>query len=248
MFGMKRRLQNETVRAIRRIFTELDYSTLGSIYCHEGGESFWKAKREPCQRLGIKLAEALIRELRPGGRSLYVGAGVAELPPLLAEALDGRRHVEPYNLRRSEVATLNRVFRSLPVKFRGRDATSARGRFDHLWMVSVLNDPESFPHLSPLSYGEANPVMFNAARFQEERRIVRSIVNRCMRKLSLPGLVTTSTEEVVWIAEWCHRHRIPYRIGRKQYATALVGDPICFINIGKRPPKVQRSESHQVLC
>jgi hypothetical protein len=54
-----------------------------------------------------------------------------------------------------------------------------------------------------------------------------------MPKLGLPGLVTTSTEEVVWIADWCHRHRIPYRVERKQYLTALVGDPICFIKVGK---------------
>lgn len=231
---MAARVSRATRALIAKVFQHLDFRTLERVYCYEGGDKFWHARRKPSQRLGIKVAEVLMGKLRPGGRSLYVGAGVAELPPLLAEALDGRRHVEPYNLRRSEVATLNRVVRSLPVKFRGRNATSARGRFDHLWMVSVLNDPERFPHLSPLSYGEANPVMFNAARFQEERRIVRSIVNRCMRKLSLPGLVTTSSEEVVWIAEWCHRHRIPYRIDRKQYATALVGDPICFIRIGRK--------------
>ena len=229
---MAARVSRATKALIAKVFKHLDYRTLGRVYCYEGGDKFWHARRNPSQRLGIMVAEVLMCKLRPGGRSLYVGAGVAELPPLLAEALDGHRHVEPYNLRRSEVATLNRVFRSLPVKFRGRDATSARGRFDHLWMVSILNDPERFPHLSPLSYGQANPVTFNAARFQKERRIVRSIVNGCMRKLSLPGLVTTSTEEVAWIAEWCHRHKIPYRVEQKQYATALVGDPICFMKIG----------------
>jgi hypothetical protein len=179
------------------------------------------------------VAETLLGKLPPGGRSLYVGAGVAELPTLIAEANERQRQVEPYNLRRSEVAILNHACRTFPVKFRGRDAVSARGRFDHLWMVSVLNDPERFPHLAPLSYGEADPVTFNPVRFQKERLIVQGIVNRCMPKLSLPGLVTTSTEEVIWIAEWCHRYRIPYRVERQQYPTALVGDPICFMNIGK---------------
>ena len=231
---MAGRVSRATRAAIERVFAQLDYSTLGPVYCYEGGDEFWRARRKSCQRIGIKLAVALMCKLRPGGRSLYVGAGVAELPPLVAEALDGHRHVEPCNLRRSEVATLNRVCRSLPVKFRARDASSARGRFDHLWMVSVLNDPERFPHLSRLSYGEANPVTFNPAGFQKERRVVQHIVNRCMSKLRLPGLVTTSTEEVVWIAEWCHRHEIPYRVERKQYPTALVGDPICFIRIGRK--------------
>ena len=216
------------------MFGRLDYKSLESIYCYEGGDEFWRTKREPCRRLGIKVAEALVKKLPPGGRSLYVGAGVTELAALLAEVLELQRQVEPYNLRRSEVAVLNGACRSLPVKFKTQDASSAARLFDHIWIVSVLNDPERFPHLSPLSYGRASPVTFDPVRFQKERRIVQSIGDRCMAKLSVPGLVTTSTEEVVWIADWCHRHRIPYHVERKQYPTALVGDPICFIKVGKK--------------
>lgn len=226
-------LAPSTRRMIGEVFAQLDYDRLGRIYCYEGGEAFWRAKRKPCERLGSTLAQVLLKKLPPGGRSLYVGAGVAELPPLVAEALDGHRQVEPYNLRRTEVAVLNRACRSLPVRFRARDAASANGSFDHLWIVSVLNDPERFPHLAPLSYGRADPVTFDPIRFQRERRLVQAIVDRCLPKLSRPGLVTTSTEEVVWIADWCHRHRIPYHVERKQYPTALVGDPICFIRIGR---------------
>ena len=64
--------------------------------------------------------------------------------------------VEPYNLRRAEVATLNRACHPIPLTFHAINAARAKGRFDHLWMVSVLNDPERFPHLSPLSYGRGN--------------------------------------------------------------------------------------------
>lgn len=232
--GMTRKsIPNSTRGAIARVFDRLDYKALESVYCYEGGDEFWRAKRAPCRRFGTKIAEALVRKLPPGGRSLYVGAGVTELPAVVAEVLELRRHVEPYNLRRSEVAVLNRAVRSLPVKFRAQDASLATGRFDHLWIVSVLNDPERFPHLAPLSYGRADPVTFDPARFQTERRVVQTIVNRCMAKLSVPGLVTTSTEEVVWIADWCHRHNIPYHVERKQYPTALVGDPVCFITVGK---------------
>ncbi len=159
---------------------------------------------------------------------------MAEVPALLAEAVDLERQVEPYNLRRSEVAVLNRACRGLPVTFRNRDGGKAEGQFDHLWMVSVLNDPERFPHLASLSYGRADPLTFDPVRFQKERGIVQSIVDRCLPKLRLPGLVVTSIEEVVWIADWCHRRRIPYRVERKQYQTALVGDPICFVRVGKR--------------
>jgi hypothetical protein len=231
---MNFRLHTQTLQVIRRLFDHLDYTALSPVYCYEGGEEFWRKKREPCRQLGTKVAQVLVKKLPHGGRSLYVGAGVTELPALLTEVLQLRRQVEPYNLRRSEVTVLNRACRSFPVKFRALDASSATGLFDHLWIVSVLNDPERFPHLSPLSYGRADPVTFNPLLFQKERRIVQAIVDRCMPKLNVPGLVTTSTEEVVWIADWCHRHRIPYHVERKQYPTALVGDPICFIKIGKK--------------
>ena len=227
------RISRAARAAIENVFRRLEYRTLGKVYCYDGGDQFWRAKREPCRRLGLRVAEALLRRLPPGGRSLYVGAGVGELPSLLVERLDLQREVFPYNLRRAEVLSLNRTCRTMRVKFHAKDAASAAGTFDHLWIVSVLNDPERFPHLTPLSYGEADPVTFNPKLFQKERRIVQAIVDRCMPKLSLPGLVTTSTEEVVWIADWCHRKQIPYLVEREQHSTALVGDPICFIKIGK---------------
>lgn len=236
---MPQKISRQTKVVIASVFDRLDYHALGPVYCYEGGDEFWKAKRGPCQRLGMKVAKALVRRLPQGGRSLYVGAGVAELPPLLAEALQRRRQVEPYNLRRKEAGLLNRACRALPVRFIAQDAASARGTFDHLWMVSVLNDPERFPHLSPLSYGNADPVTFDPVKFQRERRIVQALVNRCMAKLSLPGLVTTSTEEVVWIADWCHRKKIPYVVERQQHQAALVGDPICFMRVGRKVARRQ---------
>lgn len=222
----------QTRRILATLFGHLDYGRLGPVYCYEGGDAFWAAKRRLCLHRGLAVAEALLARVPPGGRSLYVGAGVAELPCLMAEALDGRRRVEPYNLRRTEVAVLNRACRQLPIRFHPRDAATAEGSFDHLWIVSVLNDPERFPHLSPLSYGNASPVTFDPVKFQRERRIVRGLIDRSLAKLALPGLVTTSIEEVAWIADWCHRRRIPYRVERRQYPTALVGDPICFVTIG----------------
>ena len=194
-------LSHSTRRFIAEVFNQIDLQKLGPVYCYEGGDEFWKAKRAPCERLGINLSQALLRKLPQGGRSLYVGAGVAELPCLLAEAIELDRQVEPYNLRRSEVTVLNRACDGTPVKFRATTAEQAKGTFDHLWIVSVLNDPERFPDLSPLSYGNLDPVTFNPAKFEQQRRIVQAIVNRCMPKLSLPGWVTTSIEEVVWIAD-----------------------------------------------
>jgi hypothetical protein len=229
-----RRISRVTRQAIAATFARLDYRRLAGIYCYEGGDAFWKAKREPCRRFGMRIGEALLKRLPAEGRSLYVGAGVAELPPLLVESLELRRSVAPYNLRRSEVGTLNRACRGLPLRFYATDAAKATGTFDHLWMVSVLNDPERYPYVAALSYGRAIPLTFDPRAFVEERRIVGGLVNRCLSKLRLPGAVTTSVEEVNWIADWCHRKRIPYRIERRQFHTALVGDPICFVKIGGR--------------
>ena len=94
-----KRLQSKTARLIAETFERLDYAKLGAIYCDEGGEAFWKDRREPCRTLGIALAEVLLNRLKPGGRSLYVGAGVAEIPALFMESLDLGRHVEAHNLR-----------------------------------------------------------------------------------------------------------------------------------------------------
>jgi hypothetical protein len=227
------KLATATRRLVTEVYGCLDYGALGPVYCSEGGDEFWRAKQGPCDRLGSRVAVLLRRKLGRGGRSLYVGSGVAELPALIMETVELGRTVEPYNLRRAEVTALNRACRSIPITFHAVDATRAKGRFDHLWMVSVLNDPERFPHLSPISYGRGNPLTLDPLEFGKERRIVRALVARCMGKLARPGLVTTTTEEVVWIAEWCHRHRVPYLVGKRYYPTALVGDPICFIQIGK---------------
>ena len=227
------RISRATRRAVADAFERLDYRRLGPVYCYEGGNEFWKSKREPCRRLGMRIAEALLARLAAGGRSLYVGAGVAELPVLLVESLELHRTVLPCNLRRSEVATLNRVCRGLPLRFHARDAGEAGGTFDHLWIVSVLNDPERFPQLAALSYGRAIPLTFKAGRFVKERNVLRLLVNRCMAKLRLPAVVTTSVEEVNWIADWCHRKRIPYLVERRQFHTALVGDPICVVRVGR---------------
>jgi hypothetical protein len=228
---MPRFLNPDTTRQIAEIFRRLDYAALGPVYCDEGGDKFWEAKRVLCRRRGAAIAAALRDKLPVGGHSLYVGAGVPEIPPLMMELLELKRKTAAYNLRDEEVRVLNRACRDSALRFEPGDAGHARGGYDHLWIVSVMNDPERFPDLSALSYGRATPLTFHPRRFEKERRTVRQLVNRCLRKLCRPGWVTTTTEEVQWIAEWCHRRDILYTVGEEQYPTATVGDPICFVHI-----------------
>jgi len=231
-----RRLRPATRAAIAAIFRRLDYRTLGRIYCDEGGDAFWHAKQGPCRRLGIKLAEALRARLPARGHSLYVGAGVAELPVLAMETLELGRTVTACNLRADEVAVLNRACEGFPFRLLHQDAGEVQGIFDHVWMVSVLNDPERFPTLSDLSYGRANPVLFDVAAFTKERDVVVALVDRCLRKLRPPGLVTTSVEEINWITDWCLKRNVSCMVEPRSHPTAVVEDPVRFIRVGRVKP------------
>lgn len=225
-------LQLSTRKTIRMVFQTLDYGALAPIYCDEGGDEFWQAHRGPCERIGVKLARVLKEQLTSGGRSLYVGAGIAEIPMIIMEIKDLGRQVSAHNLRQKEVEVIRRACPDLSQYLKTKDAQSAPGTFDHIWMVSVLNDPEGFPELSALSYGYAKPTTFDPIGFARQRTLVQTITKKCLNKLTKPGLVTTSVEEIPWITQWCEDHNIPYRVGEEDYPTAIVGDPICFIEIG----------------
>jgi len=231
---MKRpRLSGATTKEIARMYNSLDYAGLGPIYCHEGGDAFWQDRRGPCQKMGIAIAKALRTRLLPRGRSLYVGAGVPEIPVLLMEQLELSRTVCPYNLRKEEVKILNQARGKNGIPFCFGSAESATGNFDHLWIVSVLNDPEEFPNLSVLfSYGRADPLSFDTAAFIHERETGIRLFANCMAKLTIPGLLTTSMEEMPWVEHWCQSHGVPFQVDDRTYPTALVGDPVCFIRIG----------------
>jgi len=225
------KLQPKTRQTIASIFQHLDYPTLGSIYCDEGGDAFWKAHRRPCERMGNRLAEQLKARLTPKGTSLYVGAGVAEISPLMMEISELQRSVNAYNLRKDEVETLNHTCQHHGLLFSPADAQEATDTFDHIWLVSVLNDPERFPELSALSYGRANPVTFESRQFQQERETVFAMTNALLNKLARPGLITTSVEEIPWITNYCEQQALSYTVGDDDFPTAIVKDPICFIQI-----------------
>ena len=227
-----KRLERATRKRITAIFRRLDYGTLGRLYCEGGGEAFWKDRRGPCQDFGIRLAEALLERLPPRGRSLYVGAGVAEIPIIAAEVFDLGRTVAAFNLRADEVRVLNDACREDGFIWSSADAGLAEGTFDHLWIASVLNDPERFPELSALSYGRANPALFDCGRFEQERNAVMALTAACMEKLAAPAWVTTSVEEIPWIAGWCQKDGLAFIVESEGYPTAIVGDPLCIIRIG----------------
>ena len=224
-----------TRERIEVLMDALDYRALGEIYCDEGGTDFWIAKRREVVNLGFLWAQSLARRLVTSGRSLYAGAGVAELPAMLTEVLDLNRGVVAANLRERECLSLNRSLEAAglgaELQYRNVDAgkTGDEGPFDHLCAVSLLDDPETFPQVSRTTYGELHPVHLDLEGFAAERERVRSLVDRLWKPLRKPFTITTTSEEVPWFLERAEREGSAVVADDEVIQTAIVGDPLGFL-------------------
>jgi hypothetical protein len=227
----------QTVEMITSLFESLDYGTLGSIYCDEGGEAFWEDRRGPVVESGLAWGAALGRRLSPGGKSLYVGAGVAELPALVTEALDLQRTLRIANLRTTECESLNQSLAASGLEDRirftpgGIETHGGAGPFDHVAVVSVLDDPETWPQVSGVTYGRIPPVLLDVAAFAEERKKVQKLVGDIFDVLSIPCVVTTTVEEVPWFLHEAESRHLQVEADDETVETALVGDPIGFLRV-----------------
>jgi hypothetical protein len=186
----------------------IDWPLLGQTYCDEGGEAFFEPEqREAITEAGLHFASDLSERLAPGGRSLYVGVGVAELVPLCFEALVLGREVvavtldgfEPQELNRALAGAAAELGLELPrVQVEGVDALPAEPTFDHLWLVSVLSDPDAFPALHDVLYERSDPDEGATGRgvLAEDEAAAFGLVTACLDRLALgPVLVSTSDEE-----------------------------------------------------
>ncbi len=221
----------------RRVFDALDWSALGEIYFHDDGENRWREKRRPLLELGERLARTLLRRLPRRGASLWVGAGVAELPVLLAESLLHERNVVAANLRQRECEVLNAgLVAAAPEvtwRFVAADARQAEpgAGFDHLGCVSLFTDPETWPELSGVAYGRIAPVQVDVERFVAEREQACSVAAALFARLQRPGLITTSAEEVAWFLEPAAAAGAVVDADEELVETAVVGDPVGFLAV-----------------
>ena len=143
------------------------------------------------------------------------------------------------NLREVECNVLNDAFGQAGVGDRLRiesvDATTKveDGNYDHIGMVSVLTDPETFPQLSGVSYGRLHPVFVDVEAFAAERERARGLAASCLSGLSVPGLITTTFEEVAWVMEWAEkRGDLEVQADERSVDSEIVGDPIGFLAVG----------------
>lgn len=221
---------------IEALLGSLDYAALGPIYCDSGGDAFWQAHRGPVLELGMRWATEAGARFSPGGRSLYVGAGVAELPVMVTEVLDLERRCVAANLRRAECDVLDAALRAAGLDERlrlhcGSAVDLVDAGFDHLAVVNVLDDPQTYPAVSEVTYGLASALDLDVEAFVRERAAVRRLVATLCDALCLPGWITTTFEEAPWFLEWASQHGAGVGSDECMLETALVGDPIGFLRV-----------------
>jgi len=225
---------SDTRALLQRLMDALDYAALAEIYCDHGGEAFWVDRRGAVVDLGLSWAGELANRLPLGGRSWYVGAGVAELPALLTEVCDLKRECSVTSLRAAECETLNASIEAVGLaerlRFCAGDAADATGAgFDHLSLVSVLDDPETYPWISAVTYGRASALDLDVSAFEAERDKIRALVRRLCDALAFPALVTTTFDEAPWILERAAELGVVVDGDETMVETAVVGDPVGFL-------------------
>lgn len=220
------------------VLERCDWAALGAIYCNDPVDAGWSERRALVLEHGMLLAKRLGAVLPAGGASLWVGAGLAELPVLLVEELRCGRQPVATNLRAAECALLNQALEAaappVQVRYQPLDARVAAPdlRFDHLGCVSVFTDPETWPVLSDVAYGRVAPVQLDVAKFTAERDAARGLAAGLFARLARPAWITTTAEEVSWFLELAERAGVAVAADDELIPTALVGDPVGVLRLG----------------
>ena len=234
---------DDFARALAAVEARIDWEALGELYCHEGGEAFFPPEQVAAMReSGLRIAGALGEELarlRGGvGRSLYVGAAVAELVPLLVERHVLQREVVVVNLDNAESDALNRAFvlaesdsgLRMP-RIRALDLTEVEGPFDHGWLVSVLNDPEAFPALHDQLYQRTGELATGRGDLDEERARAEALSEALLDRLTPQALLSTTDEELPVLRPLLARRKWGMQASEDALLTGVVGDPLRFLRM-----------------
>ncbi len=230
--------------ALAGIDEALDWSGLGRVYCHEGGESFFAPEqREAIRDTGLALATDLQRALaqlppESPGRSLWMGAAVAEHVPILFDHILLERDVIWRNLDGFEFQETRRAFArveeeiglSLPAM--EEPTTADSGPFDLLWVVSVFSDPDAFPALHDLLYERSGTELATGAgNLRAETAHVKRWAFDLLSQLSTPGVLVTSDEELPFFLEAATEQSLHIQIPDQGRLSGVVGDVIRFCSV-----------------
>lgn len=229
--------------ALTHIHEHLNWDALGEQYCDDGGAEFFPpTQREAITEAGLRIAGELGDALkgRGSGRSLYVGAALAELIPMLCECLVFGREVIAVNLENAETEALNEalaaaarsvsadLFQIQTEPWDGRDLRPC----DHVWLVSVLTDPGAFPALhDELYHRSGTPLATQRGHLPDELARARQLVRNMLEAAAPDARLTTTDEEAPILLEQCERRKWSLEIPEHGRLSAIVGDVIRFCQI-----------------
>jgi hypothetical protein len=209
---------------------ELDWRVLGDFYCHEGGEHFFpREQRDAIRDCGLAIAGDLGEHLAPAGTSLYVGAALAELAPILFEALVLDRRVHWVQLAGEETEELGRALGQVDPDL-PRPAAEPMwpdGPVDHLWVVSVLTDPEAFPALHDELYGRAGQDLATGqGDLEDDHRRAEALVTAALDRVVPPATLSTTDEEAPLFQTACRERGWRCTYAAQGRLSGIVGDVV----------------------
>lgn len=228
---------HDFAQALGAVEQELNWKRLGELHCYEGGEDFFSPEQvEATREAGLLIAGELgdqLAQLRGElGRSLYVGMAVGELVPVLVEHFVLGREVVLVNLDNEETAEMNRAFAAaescglqLP-RIQTCVLSEVGGKFDHGWLVSVLNDPEAFPALHDELYARRGELATGRGNLNEDIANANDLVDTFLAHLAPPALLSTTDEELPVMRPRLSAREWSMKLTGKALLTGVVGDPL----------------------
>jgi hypothetical protein len=217
---------------------ELDWELLGRTYCTGDGSTFFDEElRARVLEVGLRFADDLGARLRRGapGRSLYLGAAVAELAPILAEHLVLDRTVHWLNVDDVELRELARALGRvgarlglvLPLPRADPVSSVEPASCDHLWLVSVLTDPDAFPALHDALYGRAGTDQATGrGALDLERERARDLARDFLRRGARNCAVSTTDEELLILRPVAAELGLAFDVPEVSRVSAIVGDRV----------------------
>jgi hypothetical protein len=223
---------------IAELFARLDWPALGAAYCEGVAHDFFdEERRERLLEVGLQLADDLAGALPADGprRSLYLGAAVAELVPILVERLVLEREVLWFTLPGPERDELERALRAVGSSFEldlplpdPRALVEVPPRpCDHLWMVSVLTDPDAFPALHDELYERVGtPQATGLGDLAEERTRASALIDALLANAAPPCVLSTTDEELILLRPRTRQRGLIISESQVRHSSALMEDAI----------------------
>lgn len=237
--------QERFARAIALLDGKLDWERLAELHGASPEEDFFaEDQRDAMVETGLQFATDLASRLPAGGRSLYVGAAVAEFVPMLLEQLVLEREVVWLTLEGDETEEYRRVLTEVEEELSlalfapsiaALSELPEQRNFDHLWLVSVWTDPTYFPGLHDQLYGRADTAESadpaGLANVEEERKRAVGWCREALARLRCAGgssLVTSTDEEWPLLFEAGRELALAFELESRARLSGLVGDPVRF--------------------